>query len=875
MKGLHMKKKRLTDAMILVIFCIASIISLLLVGTITVDSSTEAFMPQEAPVVQINEELEQRFGSTDAIVIGLSTRFGSILHPQYLATIDGMTERVSGIAGVGQAISITNADHISASNEGIQIVSLYDPESDRSLSSMKQYLDDWPEFYQSNLIAADESMASIIVQPQSGLSAFATEKILAEIRTIVDATDQDSLDIAIIGLPVIKSEINRSLVSDIIVLAPIVAVIIIIVLIIAFRHVSAVVLSMITLVIAVALTVGTIALLDITFTMATMLVPVLLVIVGSAYSIHVMSHFQKEVNKHTSFIPPEEIGRIVSKIIRNNKTPIIMAGATTAAGFIAQLFSPLQPFRTFGLLCAFGVLLSQITSLIILPILLRLTYRNGMRITQSSQRTSKIRSNHWNLLIRVNQQHRLIILSLFILLIFAMIVSVFRIPVGTDLLSFFKDNTKLVNDTKLFNDKMGGSGVLAVAIEADTPGSIMTPSFLTTISEFETIIQDDPAVGKIQSIIPYVERINRTINWDSIPYRPSSYSTETAEFDFFSIDDNPSIVSSTEELLTSEHATEEQLISRQDFNSSLENALNLSGGKPGVTAFVQALFAQDNYKGYAFNEIPVIPEKYGYTSEAELKDMLAQYLMMYSGNLSMFIDDAIEPRATLVTIQVHDTDPEALRRIVDTIEAFWSDRLESQWKMKIGGGDAVSLALVDLVTKSQIFSVVGALLIVWLLVSVMFRSPIAGLLSLIPVIGALAGICIVMATASIHLDIITSLLAAIAIGTGVDYAIHMMNGYKRLNTENGSDLQQLFTTTGRAVIINAVSISIGFCGLLFSRFVPIQQLGLLFSVSTVCSSVASLTVLPTVIELVKPKALGYPVTTIALHATDRQRRVMQ
>ena len=132
-----------------------------------------------------------------------------------------------------------------------------------------------------------------------------------------------------------------------------------------------------------------------------------------------------------------------------------------------------------------------------------------------------------------------------------------------------------------------------------------------------------------------------------------------------------------------------------------------------------------------------------------------------------------------------------------------------------------------------------------------------------------------MATASIHLDIITSLLAAIAIGTGVDYAIHMMNGYKRLNTENGSDLQQLFTTTGRAVIINAVSISIGFCGLLFSRFVPIPQLGLLFSVSTVCSSVASLTVLPTVIELVKPKALGYPVTTIALHATDRQRRVMQ
>jgi predicted RND superfamily exporter protein len=35
--------------------------------------------------------------------------------------------------------------------------------------------------------------------------------------------------------------------------------------------------------------------------------------------------------------------------------PIIMAGATTAAGFIAQFTSPLEPFRTFGLLSAVGV----------------------------------------------------------------------------------------------------------------------------------------------------------------------------------------------------------------------------------------------------------------------------------------------------------------------------------------------------------------------------------------------------------------------------------------------------------------------------------------------------------------------------------------
>ena len=51
-------------------------------------------------------------------------------------------------------------------------------------------------------------------------------------------------------------------------------------------------------------------------------------------------------------------------------------------------------------------------------------------------------------------------------------------------------------------------------------------------------------------------------------------------------------------------------------------------------------------------------------------------------------------------------------------------------------------------------------------------------------------------------------------------------------------------TYRKSHIINAASVIIGFSGLLFSRFIPIQQMGVLFCVSMIFSSVASLTVLP-------------------------------
>jgi len=128
---------------------------------------------------------------------------------------------------------------------------------------------------------------------------------------------------------------------------------------------------------------------------------------------------------------------------------------------------------------------------------------------------------------------------------------------------------------------------------------------------------------------------------------------------------------------------------------------------------------------------------------------------------------------------------------------------------------------------------------VWLLVLLTFKSAKLATLSLIPCLFALSSVFGVMVIFHIKLDIITSLLAALCIGVGVDYAIHLISAFQR----NDQSVTEVMQTTGKAIMANAASVALGFSGLLFSRFVPIANMGLLFSIAMISAALSALLIL--------------------------------
>jgi predicted RND superfamily exporter protein len=63
----------------------------------------------------------------------------------------------------------------------------------------------------------------------------------------------------------------------------------------------------------------------------------------------------------------------------------------------------------------------------------------------------------------------------------------------------------------------------------------------------------------------------------------------------------------------------------------------------------------------------------------------------------------------------------------------------------------------------------------------------------------------------------------------------------------------VFVTTGFAIVINAISVGAGFAVLLLSEFIILKDLGLLIALTMGTSGLVSLTVVPVLLTVLKPK----------------------
>ena len=106
----------------------------------------------------------------------------------------------------------------------------------------------------------------------------------------------------------------------------------------------------------------------------------------------------------------------------------------------------------------------------------------------------------------------------------------------------------------------------------------------------------------------------------------------------------------------------------------------------------------------------------------------------------------------------------------------------------------------------------------------------------------------------IPLSTTTALLSSIAIGIGIDYAVHFIERY-RVNAKETRDkeltAQKTMAHSGRAILFNAIVVIAGFLVLLFSVFPPNRELGALVSLNMFTSFVGTLTIMLVLLNVSK------------------------
>jgi predicted RND superfamily exporter protein len=201
-----------------------------------------------------------------------------------------------------------------------------------------------------------------------------------------------------------------------------------------------------------------------------------------------------------------------------------------------------------------------------------------------------------------------------------------------------------------------------------------------------------------------------------------------------------------------------------------------------------------------------------------------------------------------VTVLFRQGDAEGYAALSDRIRRAW-EGLGSQAlagaQMRVVGESLLQVKVgASLVpTLAQSFGITAALIfVVFLLI---FRSPTARLLAMIPSLFAILATFLGMRLFGASLNVATILIATTILGTTETDQIHFFHHlHERDDAPLGEALTHALRVSGRAIVYATLINAAGFLALSFSSFPPLRQFGLVTSAAFLLALIADFTALP-------------------------------
>ena len=462
---------------------------------ISINSDIVSSLPDDDPAALLFKNIGNQFGGNEMGMIVLES--DNVFKNDLLKHVKQITDSLKITHGVSTVTSLTNILDIKSTEEGIEIGKLVDdynlPESQSQLDSLKSYVFS-KEMYKGAIVSEDGTATVIMftLLPDADKQAVAKE-----IKEKTEALNLPEI-IYFGGLPFMVNDVSDLIISDIVWLLPIVFIVIALILYFSFKSLRGVLMPLLTAGIAVIWTIGIMVTAGHELTIILNIVPIILLAVGSAYTIHVINSFN--VSKTT------DINQTIIKALGYVIIPVVLAAVTTAIGFVSFVLGAyLTMIRDFGIFTAIGVMVSLILAIFFVPALTSVFSKNDNKKTADLTEKKTILSHVIlqplsNLLFK----HPKYIFSIWGILMVISIVGMFLIKTSTNMADYFKKDNPTRISEDLMQKKFGGSFPVFVVFDGD----VQSPEVLKTMIKTEQFMKQDPNISITQSVADLIEQMN-------------------------------------------------------------------------------------------------------------------------------------------------------------------------------------------------------------------------------------------------------------------------------------------------------------------------------------------------------------------------------
>ena len=909
-------KNLLKHPKLIVFICLALTVALAApLVSVSIENTVRRYMPPKSDSYTRLIDTEDQFGSMISIGISLETDDETILTPEYLEVIRKITDQIDSLDGIKSINSITKIDYVYSLDGGLAAGQLLDDDytgSKADIQAVKEKIIDWQDMYNRVIIDDDFQAAQIAATIDPDFGSTQQIELLHKIQKIAyEAIEGHNLEVRFYGDPVLSDNASDYMIHDLLTLIPLVTLVVLLSLYFSFHTFSGTLLPLISVLMSTIWSCGIMSLAHVTFTIVASVIPVCLIACGSAYGIHVITHYEAAVKKIEGEITKEKHLDAICAGLKDVWIAVLLAAVTTIAGFISLVTSPIEPLKSFAIFSATGVAFSLLTSITFIPAALSLRPLNRIGKRRFNQLSEKIKAKVLRERERLgghkaeargrtlyNIYHfcagtkpRLVIFSVLICLF--SFLGVKQLVINTSLVGYFPPDSKFRKDIDFVDETFAGTNDVYFVISGQEKGDMTKPEILKKVDDLQNHLLDEypEQIGKAVSFTTFIKRMNQVMHApmlaasDSADDFAAADSGDYAEDDWGDSGDDWGDASGDEwadagddwgdsssdesEAQTAAETKEwvdpniqhaknlQSQISVQDALKMFHSAYTAAGGKNAtIEGMVMELEKLFNFNGIDYYEVPYDLDKYPAATREGLANLVSQYLLLYSGQLDRFSDDQLAPKTIRMQVQLRCHDTHKIKEIITEAQDYAKANFPAGYTLVPTGNGEMEVSMTDMVISSQITSILFSIFMVFVIIAVSFKSPVAGLLGAIPLAFTIILNFMTMGFTGIHLDLVTSIIASVAIGVGIDYTIHFMESYKaeRAKSDNVEEVtMRTFAVSGLGIVTNALAVGLGFLVLLLSSFQILRCIGLLVAIVMFSSSFLAMTVIPGVLNAFDPK----------------------
>lgn len=772
----------------------------------------KTILPQHHPFVQLNNVIEDVFGGSRVVVVGIVAKRGDVFTPEILATIKTLTDEIKKIPGIKEENVVSLADRkvkfVTATGEAIEVQRLMPevPRTPEEIAAFRRRVFS-NDLYVNSLVSADGRAAAIITdfrewvptwqenqgshgEQRSSVALDGTaaakdwptkvedwaseswfggsrgairtpygfrlgdEQIRAALLDVAARHAGDDVEVHLGGLPIALSYLEADS-KRVMVLFPVAVVVIMAVLYWAFRSVQGMALPLATALISVVWALGLMGAFRIAMDPFNTMTPILIMAIAAGHAVQVLKRYYEELAAGL------DNRRAVVEATTKMAPVMITAGLVAAASFASLVTFHLKTFQAFGLLTAFGI---------VSALILELTFIPALRSLMTPPRVVAARRDGLDRMLAgladavTGSRRGWVALGVALVAVVA-VGGATRVEVSNSLKNQFFESTALRIDERALNEHFGGTSTFYVMVEGKKPDALKDPAVVSAIEDLQRGLAAVPGVGKTESYVDYLRKMNRTFHGD-----------------------------------------------RDEFE-----------------------------------RVP--------STEAEVSNFL--FLYSISGNPADFarLIDYRYRRAVIWSFLKSDSTSLA-ERLIGVVEARRGAFERLGITVGVAGSSPVTVALNRTMVDGKLENIAQIAAIIFVASAVVLRSLLGALLVLLPLGLAVLINFAVMGLFGVTLGIGTAAISAMAVGMGADYAIYFLFRLREAYRDRDvkpleSAVRTAVATSGKAICYVAVAISAGYLTLPFSGYY-LHMEGILVPIAMLTSALGALILLPLLIVGFQP-----------------------